>query len=148
MYLFQTRYVTSQCHPNTTTTVPIVPIHRSATMYLPLEVIMLLDAACGWQQMNINNVSLLHSVGFVSLIFSLKMTSLMTYMTCQFYAIKIPNSVSDEYYCGHVCLFWNSICDCDSTLWYAKYGSVLLRYRSNWHILQNRIISFNRLVKW
>ena len=49
---------------------------------------MLLDTACGWQQMNINNVSLLHSVGFVSLIFSLKMSSLITYMSCQFYAIK------------------------------------------------------------
>ena len=60
-------------------TEPIVPIHRSATMYLPLEVIMLLGAACGWQQMNINNVSLLHSVGFLSLIFSLKMSSLITY---------------------------------------------------------------------
>ena len=71
-----------QVPPKHNHTEPIVPIHRSATMYLPLEVIMLLDAVCGWQQMNINNVSLPHGVSVVSLIFSLKMSSLITYMPC------------------------------------------------------------------
>ena len=70
---------------------------------------MLLDAACGWQQMNINNVSLLHSVfdlqfedEFLNDIYDMP-------ISCH----KITNSVSDEYYCGHACLFWNSTCDCD-----------------------------------
>ena len=85
-------------------TVPIVPSHRSATMYLPLEIIMLLDTACGWQQMNINNVSLPHGVSVVSLIFSLKMSSLITYMPCQFHAIKyLIQSVMSIILGMHVC---------------------------------------------
>ena len=85
---------------------------------------MLLDAACGCQQMNINNVSLQHSVGFCVFDLQFEDEFLNDIYAMPILCHKIPNSVSDEYYCGYACLFWNSTYDCDGTVWYVKYGSV------------------------